>query len=362
MPDSLRLTVQVLGALAGQRLDPGCAARTVKLNRIADARSPKTDKDMKTTRLDYKFKAGHACGQRGRTAALLGGLVLTLILPGTGVNAQVLGISNSVLLSWPEPSQEQIVVASDSLTSTNWMPVLEPIFKRFGQMCMAVPATASLQFYKTVSGRQLADDLGETWGPFTNRHPWVAWSQGAGEEWVITNGVLQVDVQAPPQPGFALMPMGTNVDAVHHDFSGSVDILDWQKTNGTNWSSFTLVARGQILSSTYGKGYFGGLLLTPSGTVTNVALFINYNGPEVYGQSFTTGAFPLPYRLQLTVVGGQITVRVFSLTTGQLFRELGHVDYTLAQGYPALWFNGATTDGDSFTIRTDNLIISGTKP
>ncbi len=85
---------------------------------------------MRKMTLDNKCKAGHARGRRGRTAALLGGLVVALTLPGSGLKAQVPDISKSVLLSWPEPTQEQIVVGSDSLTGPVWTPWPEPIFKR----------------------------------------------------------------------------------------------------------------------------------------------------------------------------------------------------------------------------------------
>ncbi len=151
---------QSTGPLASQRLDPDGAARIVKLNRIARARDSPTENDMNEKMLDHKYKTGHA---RARTTTLLGGLILALSLPVTGLKAQVLDTSRSVLLSWPQSAQEQIVVGADSLASNAvWTPWPEPIFKRFGQMCVAVPTTASQQFFKTVLGTQFVDDFSDT--------------------------------------------------------------------------------------------------------------------------------------------------------------------------------------------------------
>src|SRR5512139_180898 len=113
---------------------------------------------MKTTIINGLHKPEPARGPCGRSAALLACLALALTLPAICLQAQVLDISKSVLLSWPEPAQEQIVVGSDSPTGPVWTPWPEPIFNRFGQMCMTVPTTASQQFFKPVLGRQFVDD------------------------------------------------------------------------------------------------------------------------------------------------------------------------------------------------------------
>src|SRR5512135_87546 len=123
-----------------------------------------------------------------KPAALLACLVLALTVPGIGLKAQVPDISRAVLLSWPEPTQEQIVVGTDSVASNAvWTPWPEPIFKRFGQMCMTVPTTASQQFFKTVRGNQFIDNYSDTQLPYTNR---VAYSNmvsaASGFEFQVT--------------------------------------------------------------------------------------------------------------------------------------------------------------------------------
>jgi hypothetical protein len=351
------------GPLAGQRLDPGCAARTVKLNKIAGARDSQTENDMKEMILENKCKPGHARGRRGRTAALLGGLVVALTLPGTGLKSQVLDTSKSVLLSWPEPAQEQIVVGSDSLASNAvWTPWPEPIFKRFGQMCMAVPTTASQQFFRTALGRQFVDEFSDTWGPFTNRCPWTSWIYNpTGDEWMVTNGVLQVNFRARPFPGFALIPLGTNAAGELRDFYASVDLFDWV-TSGTNSSVFALAGRGHIYGPTSATAYFGGVSVNGDGIGGSVQPWIFDGYGYVYGQPFDSQQIPPPYRVQFSVVGTNLSLRVLNPTTGQVIREVSGNSAKYSQGFVGLWINGRNIAGDWFTMTADNFLMSGTKP
>jgi hypothetical protein len=289
-------------------------------------------------------------------AALLGGLILALTVPGTGLKAQVLDISKSVLLSWPEQAEEQIVVGADALTGPVWTPRPEPIFKRFGQMCMTVPTTASEQYFRLVPGTQFADDFSDAWGPFTNRDSWTAWLQEPGEDWVVTNGVLQADYNAPSIPGFALFPLGTNVDAVVCDFFASVDIVDWV-TSSNNVSGFSLAGRRNGYAA-----YFGGLGLNVGGVAGKVTLFLN-NGSGVLSRGATNDV-QLPYRLQFSGVGSQLVVRLLNATTGQLIDELSATAGgapPLIKGSTALYIEGWNNPGDSFRLKADNFIMTGTK-
>ena len=303
----------------------------------------------------------HATTQLGscRTAALLGGLVLALTLPGSGLKAQMPEISKSVLVSWPDPAQEQIVVGSDSPTGPVWTPWPEPIFKRFGQMCLAVPTTATQQFFKTVSGRQLADDFTDSWWPFTNRIPWTNWLVNPGEDWFVTNGVLKLAVSpGTNSPGFLLLPDWTN--AVQ-DFYTSIDILDWV-TSTNNWSIFALIGRGKIHGVTSANGHIGGLVLNSDGIAGNVTLYLWDGYTDVFGPSFDMGANPLPYRLELSQVGNNLWLRVRSLTTKAVIREQALVVTKYTQGWVGLWIKGRNDPGDTFTITADNFFATGTKP
>jgi len=322
---------------------------------------------MKRKILENKRKPGHARGRRGRTAALLGGLVLALTLPGTGLRAQVPEISKSVLLSWPEPTQEQIVVGSDSLTGPVWTPWPEPIFKRFGQVCMAVPTTASQQYFKAVLGRQFADCFSDCWGPFTNRNSWTPWFTPLTTEWIVTNGVLRVCL---PQghvtnawEGLALCPLGaTNVEANLRDVSVSVDILDWGTSSSSMWSSFYLFARGYVVGPTSGNGYFGGLVLNADGIPRRIVPFILTPSGETRGATLDIAEIPPPYRLQFSVLGTKLSFRVLNPATGQLIREVPPVYHSqFTNGIVGLFFRGDSETSEGYTNTVDNFFVSGTK-
>lgn len=310
---------------------------------------------MKETILDNKRNPGHARGRRGRTAALLGGLVLALTLPDTGLRAQVLDISKSVLLSWPEPSQEQIVVGSGSLTGPVWTPWPEPIFNRFGQMCMAVPTTASQHYFKLTPGRQFADD-------FSSVAPtWMDWSKEPGLEWVITNGVLKVSMSPTPTGAFVLVPLGTNAAATLQDFYTSVDILDWV-TSGNNWSVCALIGRGKLDNVGESTAYFGGVVLNHDGISGLVEPWI-YVPERGYldGATFYIHQIPPPYRLQFSMVGTNISFRVLRAATGQPIREMLWSGSELTNGVVGIWFSERNNAGDYSTNALDNFFLSGTK-
>jgi hypothetical protein len=312
--------------------------------------------------LDNKRKPGHGSGQRGRIAALLGGLVLALTLPGTGVKAQVLRSPQSVLLSWPEPTQEQIVVGSDSLASNAvWTPWPEPIFKRFGQMCMAVPTTESKEFFQTVPGRQLADGFDYTWGPFTNRDSWTPIFLEAEDDWFVTNGVLRMIKTPNASLGFGLIAFGTNAAATLRDFYASVDIVDWAPS-GSNSSDFALGGRGRFVSPTYAQGYFGFLTLNADGVPGKVRPWIYTPSGGTYGTAFDLQQYPLPYRLQFSVVGTSISFKVLNPATGQLIQPVSSSSSTLPGGFAGLWLQGGVNPGDSSGISLDNFFVSGTTP
>lgn len=219
-----------------------------------------------------------------------------------------LDIANSVLLSWPANTEkEQVVVGADSPTGPVWTPWPEPIFKRFGQMCMTVPTTATQQYFKLVPGTQFADDFSDCSGPFTNRSPWVPLFQDPGEEWVVTNGVLQLKCN-PPTGGTALCPLGTNEEAYLRDSYMSVDILDWV-ASATTKSGFSLNARARMVSTGGATTYMGGLTHNHDGIPGKVRPWI-WNGSEyIRGTDFYLQDYPLPYRLQFSVVGPRLQLQ-----------------------------------------------------
>jgi hypothetical protein len=324
----------------------------------------KDEQRMKTTLTRGMYGLGHAGGRRGRTAAFVGGLLLAVVLPSAGLRGQALGTGNAVLLSWPEPTQEQIIVGSDSLANDAvWTPWPEPIFKRLGQMCMAVPTTASQQFFKVVLGRQVADGFDDPWGPFTNGTAWTPVFQEAGEYWFVTNGLLQMIITPTTYSGFGVIPLGTNGAGSLRDVCASVDIVDWAHSANSS-SDFAIGARARFASPTYIKAYLGFLTLNADGVLGRVRPWISTPAGVTYGTAFNLQDYPLPYRVQFSVVGTQISLRVLNPATGQLIQE-GHssaTDSTIPDGFAGLWLQGADNAGNSNHISFDNFILSGTKP
>jgi hypothetical protein len=351
----------VAGALASRRLRPGCNAWTVRSTETATNTAKR--ESMKWMMLGRKPRPGHRPGVLSNSAVRLACLVLTLILPGTCLMAQVLRITNAVLLSWPEPTQEQIVVGSDSSTGPVWTPWPEPIFKRHGEICMSVPTTASQQFFKLVRGNQFLDDYSDVLLPYTNRVPYSNWvSAASGFNYQITNGTYRIARQGP-------WPSGTDSGALTipmpyvlvRDFSTSVDILGWTN-NTTNWNVVYLMARSRWVSGG-GIADSGALDLNPSdGPPGSFRLLLSANGTEARGPLFDGQQNPPPYRLQFSGLGTHLSLRVVSLTTGQILKEMSRNDSVLTEGFVGIWVaNAALRASESYTITLDNLFISGTR-
>jgi len=263
--------------------------------------------------------------------------------------------TNGVDLSWLSPPEEHIVVAADQLAGP-WRPCWKPHSQSNDVCCLNLPCQSAQQFFRLTPGRQFTDD-------FSTLVPsWRPWFQSAGEEWIVTNGVLQVSFNQPAIPGLALCPLGaTNVEAILGDFCASVDVLSWV-TSTTNSITVALFARGQIYTENWGDGYFGGIGLNYNGIPGRVTPWTYHDGSEARGFAFDVAAFPPPYRLQLSGVGDRLKFQVWSLTTGELIREMNYGSSTFANGIVGLWFTGRAEAGDSFTITLDNFFMSGTKP
>lgn len=313
---------------------------------------------MKPNLVTFAYHPFRVRGFRGQTTALLA--VLTLMAGTTFVlHAQLTNIQISVLLSWPEPVEEQIVVGSVSPRGPVWTPWPEPIFKRHGELCMAVPATATQQFFRLASGSQFIDDFSDPKQPFTNRNDWWTYSKEPSDEWIVTNDVLRLNWHGPLAGAFALIwPPGSNYWVA--DFSASADILDWT-TSGTNWSALGIMARG-IIYPDGGLGHAAGLRLNAYGIPGNVAPWIAYGNEQTDGLTFQTAQFPPPYRLEYSGLGPNHTLRVISLTTKELIREMSMTyPYGRTNGFMGLWIN-APAVLESHSITVDNYLATGTKP
>ena len=313
---------------------------------------------MKMMINDSTCNPSNARGAPGRAGAILAWLALVLTVPTNCLTVQAFVISNNaVLLSWPEPATEQIVIGASSLASNAvWSPWPEPIFKRSGQLCMAVPATEKERYFKLVPGTQFVDDFSATWGPFTNRNSWRPFYNEGTDKFIATNGVLQLNWHGPIEGGFGLRPPGPDIQV--RDFYMSLDVLDWV-TSGANWSMIGLIARGNLA---YNWDYGGGLLLNYGGVRGRVAPDIWFYTTETFGPSFDIQQIPPPYRLQFWGVGPKLHFRVLSLTTGQILAELTLTHSAADQGFVCLWISAPSGGSESHSITVDNFFVTGTRP
>ena len=182
-----------------------------------------------------------------------------------------------------------------------------------------------------------------------------------GEECTVSNGVLRLSATPTPiqYAGFMVLPLGTNSQV--RDLYASVDILDWV-TSSSNWVYFALGGRGVYHPQTdSANGYIGGLVMNGDSIPGNVKLSVWDGSADVRGPNFDTAVHPPPYRLEFSVVGNNLRLRVLNLATRALIAEQPLVRASFTQGWVGCWINRRNSAGDSFTITLDNFFMSGTK-
>lgn len=271
----------------------------------------------------------------------------------------VINITNSVLLSWPENTvEEQIVVGTDSLSNAVWTPWPEPIFKRNGQLCLAVPATAQAQYFKLVPGTQLLDDFNGPSGLVASRNPWVPYFIDTNDiprfSFEITNGTFRVHTITPPingRVGFAFpgYPPGS---PIFGDFTASVEIVGFTASGA--YPSIVISGRGTLDLPFPGTShaYLGSFSLLPC----RIGIWDGANAvwgpPVVYDRTAR-------HRLQFSAVDDALTLRLVNLKTGRTF-EQKLVTRTFSHGDVGLMVLGAA--GAPYDITLDNFLLTGTKP
>ena len=259
--------------------------------------------------------------------------------------------STAVLLSWPESTAEdQIVIGTEALaTDAVWTPWPEPIFTRFGQLCMAAPTTAQQRFFKLVPGTQFMDDFSEPAEPFASRNSWVTRFFDANDaskfSFTVTNGAFRIQTLTNPLDGRVwIAPPGPL--PVFRDFAASVDILGFPASGGV--ATINIYARGTLDSTL--NGYAGGFRLNPA----TIGMWDGSRG--IWGPSLTYDP-AAHYRLQFSGVGRNLTLRLVNLTTGQTF-EQKLTATAFSQGYVTL----AVAAEVGFDITVDNFFVTGTRP
>ena len=156
-----------------------------------------------------------------------------------------------------------------------------------------------------------------------------------------------------------IVPPGPEIVAAN--FSISADILDW-KTSGTNWSGLGLVGKGVKFPGGDVSAVGGGLILNSEGIPGRVRPYMGDGDYGTNGLYFRIEEFPPPYHLECSGVGSTFSLRVFSLTTKKLIREMSMVRSVIRDGFMALWFNAPGGVAASHEITVDNYLATGTKP
>ncbi len=268
----------------------------------------------------------------------------------------------AALLTWPEDTaEEQIVVGADSVPSTAWLPLPEPIYKRFGQFCMALPTTNAQQFGKLVPGTQFIDDFGEPAHPFATRNPWrfnPAVAAPMAELWPA-DGVLRVEWPTPSSQMCMAFPPEPEVGV--GDSYSSIDILEWEAPASSYFALTPRLLGGPPPSLVYGGGVMLALNHPSAG---KVSLFTTYAGDTRYGPSFEMDKYPLPYRLECLIVGTSYTGRVIHLPTQ---KQIANFTQTYQQptwgSFVGFLFEAAVGEGvGPHRITLDNFFLTGTKP
>ena len=271
--------------------------------------------------------------------------------------------STAVLLSWPEnTAEEQIVVGASSLASNAvWAPWPEPIFKRFGELCLAVPTAATQQFFKLVPGTQFIDDFDPPKPPYASKGDWAPYFYDSGDSGRIevanTGSALRIRAVTAPADGqgFVLPP---GPDVIVGDFHVSVDLLemagaaekDGIALGARGWRDPDRPFPGQSI------GYLGGILLYPPGSAR---LFLFDGEFDPGGPLFELDP-AADYRLRFSGVGNALAVRLVNLTDPTApVQERLKTDTKFQQGLVGLWVQARSS---SYAFTLDHFFATGTKP
>ena len=222
-----------------------------------------------------------------------------------------LQITNSVLLSWPENTQEeQIVVSADSLASNAvWKPWPQPLFKQHQRLHLTVPLSpnAPEQYFKLVPGTQFFDDFSPPKAPFTARECWnpcFCGNYSERFECINTNGSYSItDRGASTDAKVLVLPPGPGI--IVGDFSASVDLLDWPASSAPIFVG--IVARACCDAANFPsgtQGLIGGLYINDTGNIGKGRLAVEGQAAGPYFSLVRSE----DYCLQFSAVGSELRV------------------------------------------------------
>jgi len=277
--------------------------------------------------------------------------------------APELAIEKSVLLSWPEnTAEEQIVLRAESLAGP-WVPCLEPIFKRNGCMCVAVPITHSDEwvnpagYFKLVPGHQYVNDFSNETGD-----GWE-WNNLAENPGVVTHtfadGVLRIQDDAKETFMFSC----PEPRVLYQDFSLSVDIVNWNEAD----QGVGLYARATMPQQGTAGTCYATVLTTKDSSLGAPGLFIWAAFPDGSMPNLAGTLAPIEagkdYRLVFTGSGSILTAELFELPLlGTPVVAVTAGNSALTQGLAGLYIVDYRDTTESIDFTVDNLGISGTTP
>ncbi|HNQ90031.1 MAG TPA: hypothetical protein PKM73_15550 [Verrucomicrobiota bacterium] len=275
-------------------------------------------------------------------------------------DAPVLATQSASMLRWSaDTADEQIVAGADRIDGP-WAPWPEPVFKRFGELCMAAPTLGAERYFKLVPGSQFADSFDALEEPCATRNPWQLWFLDAGDTDVFrmtqADGVLRIETLMPPVLGqAAVLPTGGG--PVLRDFTASVDILEWASDDV---SASGLIGRVQGGPGYVSNFYLGTVRMNPALGTGQLFVFKG-SGADIPVSAPFSISHDARYRLQFSVVGDELKLRFLQLGESPvLIAEGSEEDTRFSQGRVAMWLNGR----NSTTYRRvfDNFHVTGTAP
>lgn len=230
---------------------------------------------------------------------------------------------------------------------------------------MAAPITTAqqwtqpAQYFKLVPGTQFSDDFSHLKPPFTGRNPWQPVFLNSGDAsrfaFSIAGEAFQIETVALPLNGQVaiLQPEG---GSVMRDIYATVDILDWASTSE---SALGIAGRVQGGLGHVDNAYLGSVRMNPA-TGTGQLWFFNGES-DVQGSAAFPIATDSDYRLQLLIVGSQLTLQLFDVADPPTPVAQGFLqDSRFSRGRVALWVN--TRGGSGYRRTVDNFFVTGTKP
>jgi hypothetical protein len=271
----------------------------------------------------------------------------------------------SVLLCWSESTaEEQIVVGAEALDEPS-TPILEPVFRRQGQLAMAIPITSHWQwvspheFFRLVPGHQYANDFSNETGI---GWAWSNLSDDPGNPThTFSEGVYRVQ---DDQTGRPFMFPNPEPGRTYGNFAASVDIVSWNDAD----QGIGLYGRAIMPGdATPGLGYCATLAFKSRTFPGHPALVIWVAEPDGTFPNLSAAPVTVPldsvkgYRLVFVGIGSDLRAELYDLADDSTpLVRVEATDSRFPNGEVGLYVNDYANDPQGIDMTVDNLLITGT--